>query len=110
MIHGIDVTLYNKTAAGTDSFGRPVYEETAVVVHNVIAAPVESSDVIEATQRDGKTQLYDLYIPKGDTNVWEDRRVEFYGAIWETVGAPLEYIESNVPLSWNRKVQVKRFE
>lgn len=110
MIHGIDVILYDRFAVGLDDFGQTIYEETAATVHNVVVAPIESGDLIEATQIDGKTQMYELYLPKGDSHTWEDRRVRFWEQTWETVGAPMEYIESNVPLAWNRKVRVKRFE
>ena len=110
MIHGIDVILYDRSDTGLDGFGKPVYEEAAILIPNVVVAPIESSDVIESTQLDGKTQVYELYIPKGDDHIWENRRVEFWGQTWETVGSPLEYIEDNVPLGWNRKVRVKRFE
>ena len=42
--------------------------------------------------------------------VWEDRKVEFFGEIWKTVGFSQQGIENMIPLDWNRKVQVERYE
>ena len=57
----------------------------------------------------GKRAVYTLAIPKGDSNTWEDTTVEFWGSKWKTIGIPLEGIEENIPLNWNKKVLVERY-
>jgi len=57
----------------------------------------------------GKTVVYELCIPKGDTHVWEDKKVGFWGNIYRTVGFTRRYIEENVPLEWNAKIRVERY-
>lgn len=108
LLTGITIKLYTRTQTGTDAFNAPVYEETPVEVKNVLVCPVSTEDVISAQQLYGKRAVYELCIPKGDTNNWENRTVEFYGQKWRTFGIPLEWIEALVPGTWNRKVKVER--
>ena len=58
----------------------------------------------------GKKLVYTLAIPKGDTHDWKDRKVEFFGKKFRTFGEPIEGIEDMMPLRWNKKVQVERYE
>lgn len=110
---GIDVTLYERTKTGTDDFNGPTYEETAVVVSNVLVAPTSSTDVLAITQLYGKTAVYQLYIPKGDTHSWEDCRVAFtIGGIdfeGRAFGYTDAYIEHLVPLDWNKQAWVEKY-
>ena len=41
---------------------------------------------------------------------WEDRKVTFFGKDWRVFGIPSEGIESMIPLKWNKKVTVERYE
>lgn len=107
---GITITLYEKTLAGSDPFGAPIYEEVPVEVDNVLVAPATSEDIVEQLQLHGKHAVYTLGIPKGDTHEWRDSRVSFFGQDFHTFGIPLEGIEDLIPLSWNKKVQVERYE
>ena len=36
MLKGIDIILYEKTKTGEDGFHDPIYEESPVIVHNVL--------------------------------------------------------------------------
>jgi hypothetical protein len=36
--------------------------------------------------------------------------VEFFGEKFRTIGAPTQGIEDMIPLSWNKKVKVVRYE
>ncbi len=110
LIKGTAVTLYEKTQVGTDPFNAPVYQETPVEVKDVLINPVKSSDVSDTLDIHGKTAVYELSIPKGDKHNWEDSTVEFNGSKWHTFGIPLEWIEENIPLKWNKKVKVERIE
>ena len=110
MIKGITVTLYNKTLDSTDGFGDPVYTETAVNVDDVLVYPASSTEILETTNLYGKKAVYTLAIPKGDTHEWEDKRVSFFGKEWHTFGIPTQGIEENIPLRWNMKVMVERYE
>lgn len=108
-LQGIPVTLYNKVQLGTDEFNAPIYQEMPVVVENVLVCPVSSDAVTGETQMEGKRAVYELCIPKENTNVWENRVVEFFGQKWQTFGIPLEWAESLIPGPWNRKVKVERY-
>lgn len=108
-IKGIPVTLYDRVQTGVDDFNAPIYTETQVTVENVLVCPVSSQDITTDFQLYGKRLEYELCIPKEDTNNWENRIVEFFGAKWKTFGLPMEWIGKNVPLDWNRKVKVERY-
>lgn len=110
MIKGITVTLYEKTQTGVDDFGAPIYEETAVGVQNVLVGEPNGEDIISTDQLEGKKWVYTLAIPKGDTHDWRDKRVDFFGQSFKTFGAPTQGIEANIPLKWNTKVKVERYE
>lgn len=110
MIKGITVTLWERTQTGTDAFNAPVYTETPVQVKNVLVAPSSDKDVIDALQLYGKHAVYELSLPKGDAHNWSDCRVDFFGQSWRVFGAGREWIEEKVPLFWNRKVMVERYE
>lgn len=109
-MRGVTVTLYDKTQTGVDGFGRPVYEDTAVTVDNVLIGEPSSEDVIDTLNLTGKHLAYTLAIPKGDTHTWTDRKVEFFGEVFRTIGEPTQGIDHLIPLSWNKKVKVERYE
>ena len=110
LIRGIDVTLYERTQTGTDALGAPIYSETPVTVENVIVTPAAAEDVIDDLRRYGKRSEYELCIPKGDSHRWEDSRVDFFGSSFRVFAPIREYIDDLVPLDWNRKVRVERYE
>lgn len=106
---GVTVKLHVKVRNGIDAFNAPIYQETIVNVENVLVCPVSMENIVTAQQLYGKRAVYDLLIPKGDSNDWENQTVEFYGKKWRTFGTPLEWIEHLVPGNWNRKVTVERY-
>lgn len=110
MIKGITVKLYEKTKVGKDGFNNPIFEETAVDVKNVLVAPASSDDIVTEQDLQGKKEAYILGIPKGDTHDWKNRKVEFFGRMFQTVNIPEEGIEEMIPLSWNKKVRAERHE
>lgn len=109
MIKGITVILYEKQKTGTDSFNRDIYEEVPVEVENVLVAPASSTEILDQTNLNGKKAVYTLAIPKGDTHIWKDTKVEFFGEIWKTIGFPIGGIEDLIPLGWNQKVSVEKY-
>ena len=109
-MRGVTVTLYGKTQTGVDGFGRPVYEDTAVTVDNVLIGEPTSEDVIDTLNLTAKHLAYTRAIPKGDTHTWTDRKVEFFGEVFRTIGEPTQGIDHLIPLSWNKKVKVERYE
>ena len=110
MIRGTTVTLYTQTQTGVDAFNAPVYAETPVTVKNVLVTPVSDQDVIDALQLYGKRAAYELSLPKRDSHVWKDCRVDFFGQSFRVFGLGKEYIEANTPGAWNKKVLVEEFE
>ena len=110
MLTGITVTLYVKTLAGLDALGAPIYSEQKIDVPDVLVAPVTETDIVNTTDLSGGKAVYQLAIPKGDANDWEDVTVEFFGEKWKTTGIPIEGIVENIPLRWNKKVTVERYD
>ena len=108
-IKGITITLYERKQTGVDGAHRPIYEEIPVKVDNVIVYPTTSDDIVSTTELEGKKAVYTLCIPKGDTHVWEDSVVEFFGNKYKSFGFTQQYEEELLPLSWNKKVLVKRY-
>ena len=109
-IKGVTVTLVSKILAGTDDFDRPIYTDKDVDVDNVLIAPVTADDVIDSTDLTGRKAIYTLAIPKGDTYDWENKEVKFFGQRWRVFGIPVEGIDNLIPLDWNKKVMVERYE
>lgn len=109
LIKGIPVVLIIKRQVKTDPLGAPVYEYEEETVENVLVSPATSDDLITSQDLYGKKAVYTLAIPKGDTHNWEDCKVRFFNQEWQTFGIPLEGIEENIPLDWNKKVMVKRY-
>ena len=110
-IRGMTITLYDRTQTGTDAFSAPIYTETAVAVDNVIVSPMDSTELLELYNLTGRRAVYQLGIPKGDTHEWTaGKRVGFFGENWRIIKIPTEGIEEMIPLDWNKKVQVERYE
>ena len=110
ILKGIEIVLIDKVENGVDEFNHPIFVDKEIVVKNVLVAPVKTEDVTNIVNLTGKRAEYQLAIPKGDTNIWENRDVVFFGKKWRTIGIPQEGIESMIPLSWNRKIMVERYE
>ncbi len=110
LIKGIPIILFEKEQTGTDGFGAPIWRETQATVQNVLIKPVEGKDAAEAFDLTGKKVVFELSIPKGDTHDWTNKKVSFFGNTFRTVGIPTELIARMVPLDWNRKIQVERYE
>lgn len=110
LIKGIPVVLHERTQTGVDGFKEPVYTETSTIVENVLVTPADASAVTDELQLSGRHLAYELSIPKGDSHTWDGCIVEFFGKKWRVFGGVQEYIEALVPLDWNRKVKVERYE
>lgn len=108
-MRGISITLYTATQTGTDEFNRPIYAETPVTVENVLIGEPSTDDIVAEINMTGKRLAYTLAIPKGDTNDWTDKTVEFFGEKFKTIGEPTQGIDHLIPLSWNKKVKVERY-
>lgn len=108
--HGIDVILHCKVNSGFDELGEEIFTDTTKTVSNVLVVPASSDDVINELSLSGKRIMYQLGIPKGNSDNWENAVVEFFGQKFKTVGIPEEGIEDLVPLSWNKKIKVERYE
>lgn len=110
-MNGITVILYNRELVGTDAFNHPIYEDVAVQVDNVLVAPMSDEEVLQTYTLTGRKAVYQMGIPKGDTHEWTaGKRVRFFGEDWRIIGANQEGIEALIPLSWNKKVKVERYE
>ena len=85
MLKGRTITLLRRQQTGVDAFNRPTYTETPVQVENVLIAPLSDQEVLDTLNLTGRKAVYQLGIPKGDTNDWENQRVQFFGETWEVI-------------------------
>lgn len=110
-IRGITITLYDRVQTGTDAFNAPIYIENPVAVDNVLVAPISSTEVLETYDLTGRKAVYQLGIPKGDAHDWSaGKKVSFFGKNWRIIAIPTQGIDELIPLDWNMKVQVERYE
>lgn len=109
-IKGISIVLYEQLFSHKDEFNKDIYEQQPVTVDNVLVSPTSSEDAAEEMNLSGRKAVYTLAIPKGDTHDWENKKVEFFGQMFRTIGIPTEGIEELTPLDWNKKVKVERYE
>ena len=54
--------------------------------------------------------MYELCIPKGDSNEWENRKVNFFGKTWVVISPASETIDAMTPLEWNKHFKVALYE
>lgn len=109
-IKGITVVLIDRVQVGEDPLGAPIYEDRQIPVHNVLIAPTSADDVENQLSLTGRKAVYTLAIPKEDTHEWENREVHFFGERWRVFGLPLMGLDHLIPLDWNKKVTVERYE
>lgn len=110
MIKGITVILHEKVETGKDEFNCPIYESRRIEIDNVLVAPANISEILDTQNLTGKKAVYSIAIPKGDAHTWQDNNVEFFGELWHVIGFPQMGIEENIPLDWNQKWMVERYE
>ena len=111
---GRSIILYDKVKAGMDDFNHPIYTETPITVENVLIGSPTPQEVVDTLNFTGKRAAYTLGIPKGDTHVWTDRRVElpadFPSGKYRTFGYPAIGQSELVPLQWGKNVMVEKYE
>src|SRR5690625_4601446 len=110
MIKGITVTLITKKETGRDPMNKPIYEDVETEVDNVLVSPTSTEDIVSTLELTGKKAVYTLAIPEGDENDWEDAEVLFFGQRWRTFGFTIQGIDHLIPLDWNKKVMVERYD
>ncbi|MFS7391710.1 hypothetical protein AB6888_02470 [Carnobacterium maltaromaticum] len=109
-IKGIAIILVDKIEIGKDPFGNSIFEDDEISIENVLISPTSSDDIVNQMSLTGRKAVYTLAIPKGDTHDWENKEVKFFNQRWRAFGIPLEGIEELIPLDWNKKVMVERYE
>ena len=113
-LRGRTLILYDKVETGIDPFGRSVYEDVPIEVENVLIGNPTPQEVIDTLNLTGKRAAYTLGIPKGDTNVWTDRKVrlpdDFPAGKYRTIGFPASGQDELIPLDWSQNVMVERYE
>lgn len=115
-IRGITVKLYKETVTGYNPFGEPIITTEPIEVDNVLVGEPSSDDIVTSTSLYGKTISYMLGIPKGDTNDWINKKVEWtdtYGQTHTvmTFGYPITGIEENISpqIPWHMKVRCEAY-
>ena len=110
-IKGESIEVKVLTESGLDEFNQPEYTEEWKTVDNVLISEPSETDVQNALTVYGARIKYTLCLPKGDTHEWTaGKKVRFFGEDWRIIGANQEGIEALIPLSWNKKVKVERYE
>lgn len=110
-MRGMTITLYDRVETGKDALNHPIYAETPVAVENVLIAPSSVVEVLDPNNLNGRRGDYVMAIPKGDTHDWvSGKKVSFLGKDWRIIEMPEEGIEWLIPLAWNKKVRVERYE
>lgn len=110
-IVGMTVTLFERKTDGVNPLNEPIVEYACPVeVGNVLVAPTTAQDLLDNTSLEGAKAVYTLAIPKSDTHNWENAKVKFFGETWKVYGIPLTGMDENIPLYWNKKVVVERYE
>lgn len=109
-IKGQTVILHTEVLKEKDPFGKSIMTTTPIEVENVIIAPSSADDITTSINLTGRKAVYTLGIPKEDTHDWENKVIEFFGYKWKSFGIPLQGQEELIPLSWNKKVMVERYE
>lgn len=109
MIKGISIVLYERVEISRDPFNAPVYEEIPITVNDVLVAPMSDEEIVNTLNLTGRKAKYQLAIPKGDEHDWANKRVRFFGEDWRVIGHGVQGIEANIPLRWNRKIQVESY-
>lgn len=111
MIKGVAIQLFVRGEI-TDPFGAPeISDGHWIEVENVLYGEPSTEDVTNTLNLYGKHVSYVLAIPKGDTHDWEDTLVRLPdGGTYKTIGYPIQGIEDLIPLDWNKKVKVERYE
>lgn len=111
-IQGITVQLIKQVQTGADWSNHPIYEEITESVDNVLVGEPTTEDVTGTMNLYGKRVAYTIAIPKGDSHSWENATVilpEPFAGKYRTIGYPTAGIEQNIPLRWNKKVKLERY-
>lgn len=112
-LNTVTVFLRVKTQTGVDSLNHPVYEEVEEAVNGVLVGEPTTDDITTSVNLYGKRAGATLALPKGDTHTWTDTTVRLpapWSGVYRTIGIPRYGIESNIPLDWNGKVLLERYE
>lgn len=109
-LKGMTVILIDRVKTGSDGFDRAIYADTEISVDNVLIGEPSSQEMVDTLELTGKRVAYTLGIPKGDTHVWEGRKVRFFGGTYQVIGAPVTGDPDLIPLCWGSKAQVERIE
>lgn len=107
-IKGVSVVLHKRTIKEYDPLGNPIYQIADTTVNNVLWSVSTADDLIDTSRLEGTQELYTLSIPKGNTDTWLENTVTFNGKTFHCY-AESEWIEELVPLEWNKKVLVERY-
>lgn len=107
-LKGRTVKLYSEVENGKDELNRPTYREVPIYVDNVLIGSPSEQEITDILNLTGRRAVYVLGIPKEDEHDWTDKKVEFFGERFRTIGAPAQGMEELIPMEWNKKVRCER--
>ncbi|MDO4681090.1 MAG: hypothetical protein Q4A55_07590 [Aerococcus sp.] len=105
----VTVFFYLPDYSNKDKFGYlpSTYEQKDIP--NVLITPVSSEQVNDSMNILGTKEVYQLALPKGDNNRWNNAIVFFNNRFWHVTGADMGGQEDLIPLDWNKKVTVENY-
>lgn len=75
-------------------------------VENVLIAPGRDTQDMDEKRQNGDKVWLTLHFPKTYTDGLRGCQIEVYGQVYDVVGDPQPYMQSNTPGQWNRPVEV----
>lgn len=106
----VSVQLTEYVTTGSDAFNHETKIPITYTINKVLIGEPSSEDIINELNLSGRRIAYTLAIPKGDEHSWVDAEVTFFGEKFRTIGVPTQGIDELIPLEWNKKVKVERYE
>lgn len=106
---GMTIYLLKETITDYDPFGAPIVTTERIEVDDCLVGTPSTDDINDALNLYGKKVAYVIGIPKGDTNVWTDAKVEVFGETFHVIGYPMTGIQDNIPLRWGKNIKVERY-
>lgn len=113
MLKGETIILYNIAGTALNEFNEEVTtEEVPEEVHNVLWNTTSVDDIVDSENMYGKASKITICIPKGDSHVWENRKIYIpkLKRFFRVYSKGYIGIESLIPLDWNAKYYCEEYE
>lgn len=113
MLKGETIILYEFSGITLNELNEEIpVTETPTEVENVLWNTSSVDDITDSENMYGKVSKVTICIPKGDTHVWENRKIFIpsLNRFFRVYSQGLIGIESLIPLDWNAKYYCEYYE